>query len=306
MGNELNVQCFVKKDFPSLFDQNNNPKLLYVSKISADASAHPRIMHMHKDFVEVVIIVSGESDFLIHEKKHHIQAGDLIIYNSGIVHDEISGPDHAIEYYCVAIGGLRMPGLRENALIPDDAGYIFKSGKGFDEITLLMDMMHRNLAEEAPRCEAFCHSLLHAVLVKTLALVAEKTDTETEQDKNAEEDSILGRRVKKYIDENYMEPLTLQTIGDALHISPYYIAHIFKDMSGYSPMQYLLRRRIGEAQTLLITTDYSISDIAGMVGYDTQSYFNMQFTKHVGMPPKKYRQNYVVGSDKPSDRKKKK
>ena len=73
-------------------------------------------------------------------------------------------------------------------------------------------------------------------------------------------------------------------------------------MSGYSPIQYLLRRRIGEAQTLLITTDYSITENAGMVGYDTQSYFNMQFTKHVGMPPKKFRQNYIVSEKEKNTR----
>ena len=74
-------------------------------------------------------------------------------------------------------------------------------------------------------------------------------------------------------------------------------------------MQYLLRRRIGEAQTLLITTDYSITTIAGMVGYETHSYFNSQFTKHVGMSPMKYRQNYIVSTEeesKPNKRRKKK
>ncbi|MDO4617847.1 MAG: AraC family transcriptional regulator [Lachnospiraceae bacterium] len=297
MKKDLNVQCFVKKDFPPIFDQNNNPKLLYVSKISADASAHPRIMHMHKHFTEVLIIVSGESDFLIHDRKYHIRAGDLLVYNSEIMHDEISGPDHAVEYYCIAVGGLHMPGLRENALIPDDAGYVFQAGASYQELAELMNMMHRNLSDEAPRCEAFCDSLLRAVLVKTLAVVAKRTETRTEEDRRPEEDSILGQRIKKYIDENYMESMSLQTISEALHISSYYIAHVFKEMSGYSPMQYLLRRRIGEAQTLLISTDHSISDIAGMVGYDTQSYFNMQFTKHVGMPPRKYRQTYVVGNE---------
>ena len=89
-----------------------------------------------------------------------------------------------------------------------------------------------------------------------------------------------------------MEPITLQSMGEALHISPYYLSHVFKQMSGYSPVQYLLRRRIGEAQTLLITTDLSITRIAEMVGYDTQSYFNLQFTKNVGMPPGKFRQSF--------------
>ena len=93
-------------------------------------------------------------------------------------------------------------------------------------------------------------------------------------------------------------------MGEALHISPYYLSHVFKQMSGYSPVQYLLRRRIGEAQTLLITTDLPITRIAEMVGYDTQSYFNLQFTKNVGMPPNKFRQNYIVAEkDKPDGKK---
>ena len=95
-------------------------------------------------------------------------------------------------------------------------------------------------------------------------------------------------------------------MGEALHISPYYLSHVFKQMSGYSPVQYLLRRRIGEAQTLLITTDLPITTIAGMVGYDTQSYFNLQFTKNVGMPPKKFRQNYIVSAEEAGKPKKKK
>ena len=56
-------------------------------------------------------------------------------------------------------------------------------------------------------------------------------------------------------------------------------------------MQYLTRRRIGEAQNLLLETDMPISHIAELVGYDTQNYFNLQFSKHVGMPPRKFRQS---------------
>lgn len=56
-------------------------------------------------------------------------------------------------------------------------------------------------------------------------------------------------------------------------------------------MQYLTRRRIGEAQNLLVETDLPISRIAEEVGYDTQNYFNLQFSKHVGMPPRKFRQS---------------
>ena len=94
-----------------------------------------------------------------------------------------------------------------------------------------------------------------------------------------------------------MEPITLHSMGEALHISSYYLSHVFKQMSGYSPVQYLLRRRIGEAQTLLITTELSVTRIAEMVGYDSSSYFNLQFTKNVGMPPAR-RKSRAAGKDK--------
>ncbi len=303
----LNAQCFVKRAFQPLFDTENNPQLLYVCKIIPDVSnRHPRIMHSHDDLVELVLIYSGQSEYLIHNKKYAVKAGDLLVYNSGVVHDENSTADSELGFYTIAISNLRMPDLRPNALIPDNAGYLFRTGHHFDELQQLMEMMFRNLAESEPYAERFCNSLMHALLSKVLALVDAPTPGILPEAAEVDEPNILGNRVKQYIDQHYTEPITLQSIANDLHASQCYLSHVFKDMSGYSPIQYLLRRRIGEAQTLLITTDYPVTQIAGMVGYDTQSYFNMQFTKHVGMSPKKFRQNYIVGEkeDKPAPKKK--
>lgn len=296
---QLHVQCFVKQAFHPLFVGENTPKLLYVGEIRPDASAHPRIMHAHEDFVEIILICSGSSEYLIHNKKQTIREGDLLVYNAGIVHDEVSGPDVEIGSYCVAVGGLHMPGLRPNALLPDDAGYVFPTGQNFQEIRLLCEMMFRNLAAGQPRAEAVCHSLMHALLLKVLATVDSNVGAGSYVP--PDEPHELGYQIKNYIDEHYMEPITLQSLGEALHISPYYLAHIFKQMSGYSPIQYLLRRRIGEAQTLLITTDLPVSRVSELVGYETQSYFNQQFTRHVGMPPRRFRKNYIVPGSQTAD-----
>ena len=74
----LNVQCFVEKEVKTIFRDSgeNHPKLLYVSEIRPDASTHPRVMHAHEDFVELILICSGSSEYLIHDKKVVIQAGD--------------------------------------------------------------------------------------------------------------------------------------------------------------------------------------------------------------------------------------
>lgn len=290
----LKVQCFVKKSFTPFFPAGQEPKLLYVSKIEPAASAHPRVMHAHEDFVEIILICSGISEYLIHDKKQYIRQGDLIIYNSGVVHDEVSGPEIKVGSYCVAIGGLRIPDLRENALIPEDQHPVFPTNGSFEDIRILCEMMYQNLSAGQAGAEEFSHHLMLALIAKVRGL----TGGAPEEPESADaEPHVLGRRIKQYIDSHYMEEISLQSMGDKLHMSPYYLSHVFKEMSGYSPMQYLLRRRIGEAQTLLITTDYSLTRIAELVGYDTQSYFNLQFTKNVGMSPKKYRQTYIVPSE---------
>jgi transcriptional regulator GlxA family with amidase domain len=76
----------------------------------------------------------------------------------------------------------------------------------------------------------------------------------------------------------------------------------FRNATGTSPMQYILQTRIRNAQTLLETTDDSISNIASIVGYDNPMYFSRLFSKAKGVSPtgyrKIYREKYLAEIDK--------
>lgn len=286
---DLQVQCFVKRNYQPAFTSDTMPRLLYVSRRQFSDQAHPRLLHAHPDFVEVLLIEEGSARFLIGETAYDVQTGDLLVFNSGVVHDELS--DTAFASSCIAVGGLRLPGLRENTLVPEDASPVYPVGGELPDLRALYQLIYRYLAEDRPDCEVFCHRLMLALLDRALTIsgsVSLRAPADPEP-------ASLGKQVQDYIDRHYSEPLTLQQIGQALHVSPYYLAHVFKESSGYSPRQYLLRRRIGEAQNLLISTDLPISRIAEMVGYDTQNYFDQQFSKHTGMPPRKFRQSFHVG-----------
>lgn len=280
-------RCLIKRDFRSLFTGTNTPQLLYITHIQPSDQAHPRILHAHEDLVEVLLICAGSAKFRIGETAHEVCAGDLMVYNSGVVHDEISDQKNAVESYCVGIGGLRMPGLRENALLPDNVPPVCPMGDEAEDLRQIYDMMYRYIAADRPGCEALCHHLLLALLSRVLQRFGDAPP------QPQAEAGTLGREIQEYIDQHFREALTLQDIGNTLHLSTYYLSHVFKEASGYSPMQYLLRRRIGEAQNLLLTTGLSMAQIAEQVGFETQNYFNAQFSKIVGMPPRKYRQDYL-------------
>ncbi|MCI9609268.1 MAG: AraC family transcriptional regulator [Oscillibacter sp.] len=288
------ILCFVKREAQPLFTLETMPRLAYVSRTLPSDRAYHSILHAHQDLAEVLLICGGAGRFLVGETFYSVKAGDLLIYNSGVVHDEFSSQENAISAYCAAIAGLRLPGLRENALTADGAPPLLRAGEEAEDLRLLLDMMYRYLREDRPGCEALCHHLMLALLGRVLQL----TGDAPRRDRAETEPKALGRRVQAFIDGHFSEPLTLQDMGKALHVSPYYLSHAFKEASGYSPTQYLLRRRIGEAQNLLISTDLPMARIAEQVGFETQNYFNLQFSKHVGMPPGKYRESFV-GKKKP-------
>lgn len=279
------IQCFVKKEYEPPFGLTRPPRLFSVSRTDAEASAHPRVMHAHDDLVEIVLVRGGESRYFVGGMPYDARRGDLFIYNSRVVHDEPSGPDRPVASFSLALGGLSVPGLRENALIPDDASPVCPLTEAQTvRLERLYDVLYSELTAGN---DDGAHHLLMALLTLVQQFLAAAA-----QDGNRG-GNVFAQRIKDYIDRHFAEDFSLQCMADALHVSPYYLAHVCKDVTGYSPLQYVLRRRIGEAQTLLITTELPVTRIAAQVGYDNPSHFNAQFSKAVGMSPRTFRKEYV-------------
>ena len=279
------IQCFVKKEYEAPFGLTRPPRLFSVSRTDEKASAHPRVMHAHDDLVEIVLVRGGESRYFVGGTPYDARRGDLFVFNSRVVHDEPSGPDRPVATSSLALGGLAVPGLRENTLIPEDAAPVCRLS---EQQTLRLERLYDVLYDELTAGnDDGAHHLLMAILTLVEQFRAALAGGSV-ADANA-----FARRIKDYIDRHFAEEFSLQQMADALHVSPYYLAHVCKEATGYSPLQYVLRRRIGEAQTLLITTDLPVTRIAAQVGYDNPSHFNAQFSKAVGMPPRTFCREYV-------------
>jgi len=92
-----------------------------------------------------------------------------------------------------------------------------------------------------------------------------------------------------YIRTNYAESLTLDAVARHIHISSYYLSHLFKDELGITFVDYLTRVRVEEARQLLKHTEFSVQEIALRVGYEDPSYFCKVFKKATGQTPHRYR-----------------
>lgn len=94
-----------------------------------------------------------------------------------------------------------------------------------------------------------------------------------------------------YIKEHIGEPISLSSLAEAAHLSPYYFAHRFKKQTGFSPLDYVIHTRINRAKELLLQTSLSVNEIAYEVGYHNGRSLVNLFTQRVGVSPSNFRKS---------------
>ena len=97
------------------------------------------------------------------------------------------------------------------------------------------------------------------------------------------------RRVRDRIDREYAQPLDVEALARAAHMSAGHLSRQFRLAYGESPYSYLMTRRIERAMALLRRGDLSVTEVCFAVGCSSLGTFSTRFSELVGMPPAVYR-----------------
>ncbi len=101
-------------------------------------------------------------------------------------------------------------------------------------------------------------------------------------------------KIKRFINENLSQKITLTNIGEVTYFSPLYCETVFKRETGESIIRYLLKRRIEEAKRLLAEGSLPLKAVAEAVGFEDYNYFSRAFKKQTGLTPREYRQSVAT------------
>lgn len=99
------------------------------------------------------------------------------------------------------------------------------------------------------------------------------------------------QKAVKYVNAHYAEEITLEDVARSVKLSPTYFSKLFSEEMGCRFTSYLNGLRVERSKLLLRDTDIPLVDIAGLVGYEDQSYFTKVFRKVAGLSPGKYRES---------------
>jgi len=105
--------------------------------------------------------------------------------------------------------------------------------------------------------------------------------------------SHIVTKAQLFIKSNYHKNIRLSDVASAVYLSPNYFSTIFKELSGYTFSNYLMKVRMQVAKKLLLKSDLPIKSIVFKVGFDDYNYFNRQFKRIEGIPPAKFRKNHL-------------
>lgn len=254
-------------------------RLLYISKsrYGGDWSSVP---HTHA-CTEMFYCIGGRGQFNIEGKLFDVAPDDLIIVNPRVQHTELSYQTYPLEYIVLGIEGV------EFLFDQKDLGYTMLSCVDMrEDLLFLTRMLLREIDSRADGCEMICQDILEVLLVKIVreASVSMRLVEPPSQNKEC-------AAAKRYIDEHFREPITLEKLAEVAHINKYYLSHSFQKEYHISPISYLLRRRITESKSLLSSTDFSLTQISEQVGFSSLAYFSQSFRRAEGMSPIEYRRS---------------
>jgi AraC-like DNA-binding protein/ligand-binding sensor protein len=136
----------------------------------------------------------------------------------------------------------------------------------------------------------------YSAMVKLLEIFASHISTLANEIVVQEEEaeSPMIRRARAYILANQADPIDLDKVAQAMHVSTFYFCKMFKKATGLTFTDYLSRVRVEKAKTLLLNPHLRISEIAYDVGFQSLTHFNRMFRKIVGESPTAYRESKSV------------
>ena len=260
--------------------------------------SHPRYnmpYHWHTE-CEIIRILEGEFSLIINDENILAKKGDIIFIHEGMFH---GGTPNDCIYECIVFDMKVL--LKENHTCTKQIQDIIHQKKiigpildsNYDELKSCCDGLFKSMKYENVGYEFITQGSLYYLIGTILKYKLYKS--KNKNSKRTEERILHFKNVLSLIESEYSSTLTLDDLSRAAGMTPKYFCKFFHEMTNKTPIEYLNYYRIESACEQLLTTDYSITEIALNCGFNDSSYFIKTFKKHRGVTPKQYiKQNHYL------------
>ncbi|TVY07617.1 AraC family transcriptional regulator [Paenibacillus cremeus] len=261
-----------------------------------------RTNHYHGTY-EIYFLLAGQRTYFIKDRSYLISPGDLVFVDKLDLHktQDVGEPGHeriVINFSDRFLGMSQAksdftPGKEHPLYTPALFAAFSQSTPVFrlklqEQIFVqqLMNKMTQELKDKATGYETYVKLLLMELLLFA-GRCAERQETAA-----FEQASPMHKKISeviRHINDKFDEPMTLAGLSEKFYMSPYYLSRAFREVTGFTFVEYVNTTRIKEAQRLLKETKLKIIEIADAVGFENIAHFGRMFKKLTGLTPLEYR-----------------
>lgn len=273
--------------------QNFNPFLRYIQKVVGYIPYNEMICAF--DF-RMFYVLKGTFDVEFSDHIKHISPGDCLVFPPGTPYKLNIDKNSKPEYYVLNFDfDSKKHTKSERVPVPS---HLFSSDDIFSKFVMepfeQVFIIHTADVLEPILKEIISYKIdlkitakyMQSALLKKVLCHLIILDTER---KTGKKQNDLIKKTKEFIQENYSNNITNDTIANKMGYHSYYLNSLFVKLEGITLHKYIGAVRLEKAKKLLSSSGEKISDIANKCGFTDSSYFTKFFIKQVGITPKDYR-----------------
>ncbi|BDZ32022.1 AraC family transcriptional regulator [Lactiplantibacillus sp. WILCCON 0030] len=304
--NDLIVCDYLNKHF--IFDSHGVRELMADQYMDATEQItfnhHPHYVNVgiHKhDFIEMTYVYQGTYQQTVNDKQITMNAGDLFILDTFVVHSMKKIPDD-----CIAVNLMMRKSYFLDNLLSELAdnnvmsafitSALYKSNLTGNYLMFhnksnkkVRDYIENIVLELNYKQIGWKEAVNSLIILLFTEIIRQNTTLNYEQDKLQTQNSISIIDVLNYISVNFND-LSLTTCAQHFGIHPNYLTRFLKKYTKKNYTQIIQQFRLEKVMHLLLNTDLSINHIAEQSGFSNPNHFYKLFKKKYQCTPKEYRQ----------------
>ncbi len=250
--------------------------------------------HSHR-FYEIILVESGEIFYLVEGRRLPAGKGDVLLFPPGLRHQPLLGAEGQVVSYARHVIWLQADFWQQAMAVHPELGFGCELCRRWDEYIFRIPAaayarLHglcRILKEEVSE-KRFGWELDMEVYIMEFMLIVNRVLYERRMHAPSFQPEQTLEVIKDYIEDHLDEKLTLEQVASELGFSPSSISHMFTRVTGRSFYQYVIWRRLLEAQEQMLM-DVPLKEVWGRCGFPDYSAFYRAFRKEFGLSPKQYR-----------------
>ena len=247
--------------------------------------------HSH-DYYELYFFEEGAVTMVIDEKPYPLRQGDVILIPPGVSHRaQLTDEEKPYRRFVFWVSQPFLAVLEGQS---PAYGYLLRRAKDRGRYVYRFDLPTFNairtrlftLLDEI-HADRFAKEAAITLCISELLLFLGRTVHEQEQRRNKQEQLSRYEAIARYVDQHLDEPLSLDALAKQFYLSKFYLVHLFRENTGLSVHQYLLKKRLAACCDAM-RGGAAVGEVYRQWGFGNYSAFYRAFRKEYGMSPSAY------------------